>query len=204
MPKQTFFNLPEEKRKHIETAALNEFAEYGYDASNMNRIVEQSNIAKGSFYQYFEDKKDLYFHLLNAIAAQKFEIIENVMKGNQGRTFSQNIEAAFEAGLAYADSNPKLYKLGEDFVNMQKPFMLEFIRKYNPAAIDIYSKLLNQAHENCELYDGINIALTSSFISSAINQTSLSLINQATTKDSRDGTIRELISFIERAVLKPR
>jgi len=57
MPKQTFFNLSPDKRGTIEQAALDEFTAYGFDNSNMNRIVAQSRIAKGSFYQYFEDKK---------------------------------------------------------------------------------------------------------------------------------------------------
>jgi AcrR family transcriptional regulator len=46
MPKQTFFNLPEEKREKIFSAAVDEFAEYGLDNASTNRIVKNSGIAK--------------------------------------------------------------------------------------------------------------------------------------------------------------
>jgi len=54
-----FFNLSNEKQQTIEQAALDEFSEYGLCGSNMNRIVGQSKISKGSFYQYFEDNIDM-------------------------------------------------------------------------------------------------------------------------------------------------
>ena len=60
MPKETFFNLPEVKRGAILDAALEEFAAYPYDQASVNRIVARAGIPKGSFYQYFENKKDLY------------------------------------------------------------------------------------------------------------------------------------------------
>ena len=53
MPKQTFLNLPEEKRNTIINIAIEEFAEYGLENASTNRIVAKSGISKGSFYQYF-------------------------------------------------------------------------------------------------------------------------------------------------------
>ena len=67
MPKQTFLNLPEEKRNTIITAAINEFAEYGLENASTNRIVANSGISKGSFYQYFEDKQDVFMYLLTVV-----------------------------------------------------------------------------------------------------------------------------------------
>ena len=64
MPKETFFNLPEAKRQRIIDLALAEFAEKDYDTASISRIVSQAGIAKGSFYQYFENKEDLYTYLL--------------------------------------------------------------------------------------------------------------------------------------------
>jgi AcrR family transcriptional regulator len=39
MPKDTFLNLPEEKRAHIERVAMEEFADHGYDNASITRIV---------------------------------------------------------------------------------------------------------------------------------------------------------------------
>lgn len=64
MPKQTFFNLPDEKRAKIIDAAIEKFAANGYAQTSINSIVERAEIAKGSIYQYFEDKKDFYLYLV--------------------------------------------------------------------------------------------------------------------------------------------
>ncbi len=84
MPKPTFFNLPEEKRKKIVNAAVDEFAEYGFEAASINRIVANSGIAKGSFYQYFKDKQDVFMHLLSVIEQEKMEFFKDKRppKGN--------------------------------------------------------------------------------------------------------------------------
>ncbi|NJN44256.1 MAG: TetR family transcriptional regulator, partial [Anaerolineae bacterium] len=42
MPKQTFLNLPEEKRTIIIDAAIDEFAQYGLENASTNRIVANS------------------------------------------------------------------------------------------------------------------------------------------------------------------
>ncbi|MCL1838438.1 MAG: TetR/AcrR family transcriptional regulator [Propionibacteriaceae bacterium] len=202
MPKQTFFNLPKTKREVIEQAALDEFAEYGFDNSNMNRIVGASGISKGSFYQYFDDKKDLYYHLIDTIVTQKMKMLEPVFNTYEANTFSYNFEETFRIGLELADSKPKYYLLGEDFAAKQPAFIKEFVEKYNPLAMDIYAKFLERANQNGELREGLDIGLVASFISSLINQTTVGLIAQGTQPQQRDYVIAELIAFIERSILK--
>ena len=60
MPKPTFHNLPKDKQSRIIDAAIDEFASVPFDAASVNRIVRGAKIAKGSFYQYFENMVDLY------------------------------------------------------------------------------------------------------------------------------------------------
>ena len=60
MPKPTFFNLPAEKRERFVHEALEEFARHPYDTASVSAIVERLGIAKGSVYQYFHGKRDLF------------------------------------------------------------------------------------------------------------------------------------------------
>jgi AcrR family transcriptional regulator len=60
MPKSTFLNLPDEKRNRIVELALDEFSTYPYRQASLSRIVARAGIAKGSMYQYFENKLALY------------------------------------------------------------------------------------------------------------------------------------------------
>ena len=59
MPKETFLKLPEEKKNKILKAAKKEFARVPIENVSIKNIVEEADIARGSFYQYFESKEDL-------------------------------------------------------------------------------------------------------------------------------------------------
>ncbi|MBU5316597.1 TetR/AcrR family transcriptional regulator [Clostridium bornimense] len=64
MPKNTFFNLPKDKRNKIIKCAKKEFSKYNFYDASINRIIKEANISRGSFYQYFENKEDLFIYLL--------------------------------------------------------------------------------------------------------------------------------------------
>src|SRR5512138_1342747 len=65
MPEQTVLDLPEAKRKAFLDIALGEFAQNEYNTASVSKIVEKAGIAKGSLYQYFENKQDLFMYLLD-------------------------------------------------------------------------------------------------------------------------------------------
>ena len=58
------------RQKQIIEASIELFAKKGYHATSVQEIVDEANIAKGSFYNYFESKEDLilsmydYYHAL--------------------------------------------------------------------------------------------------------------------------------------------
>ncbi|MBR2539781.1 MAG: TetR/AcrR family transcriptional regulator [Mogibacterium sp.] len=61
MVHQTFYRLPDDKKERILAAAHREFAGLTYEKTSINRILAEANIPKGSFYQYFDDKSDLFY-----------------------------------------------------------------------------------------------------------------------------------------------
>lgn len=63
MPTATWERLPAEKRDAIVAAAEAEFAAKGFSRGSLNVIAREAGIAKGSLFQYFDDKLDLFAHL---------------------------------------------------------------------------------------------------------------------------------------------
>lgn len=63
MPKKTFYNLSEDKKTRIIDAAYSEFIEKPYKKVNIRSLSARAQINVASFYQYFDDKEDLYLHL---------------------------------------------------------------------------------------------------------------------------------------------
>ncbi|HEX2905383.1 MAG TPA: TetR/AcrR family transcriptional regulator [Phototrophicaceae bacterium] len=108
MPKPTFFNLAEEKRKAILEIAIKEFAENDYQSASISRMVARLGIAKGSFYQYFEDKRDLYFHLLDLVMQERLAFMQQPSTPDLHEGFFQYAQWLLEMGLRYDFAHPRL------------------------------------------------------------------------------------------------
>jgi len=108
MPKKTFLNLSEEKRKVIIDAAVNEFAEYGLENASTNRIVANSGIAKGSFYQYFEDKQDVFMYLLTVLEREKMEYFSGKHPPTAKMDTFQYFRWMIKTGMEFNSSHPYL------------------------------------------------------------------------------------------------
>lgn len=101
MPTQTYFRLPEEKRERLCAAAWSEFTAYSFAEASINRIVRQANIPRGSFYQYFEDKADLFFFLLSSVRDEALAIMRGALEAAGGDPFGASLrlyDAVFPAG----------------------------------------------------------------------------------------------------------
>lgn len=84
MPKQTFFNLPEQKRKTLIEAAEREFTRVPIFEASIANIIKIANIPRGSFYQYFADKEDLYFYILDEKLKESKEDFIVLLKRHKG------------------------------------------------------------------------------------------------------------------------
>lgn len=73
MVHQTFYKLPEEKRRRITDSAMDEFTSRPYEKTSINRIIEAAGIPKGSFYQYFDSKDDLYTYCIKELSRKLLE-----------------------------------------------------------------------------------------------------------------------------------
>lgn len=91
MPTATFYKLSEDKQKTILSAIKKEFSTAELSEISVNRIVEESKIAKGSFYQYFKDKDEAIIYILKEFIHSKKQEIKNIVKLNKGDIFKSTI-----------------------------------------------------------------------------------------------------------------
>src|SRR5699024_9116819 len=99
MPKQTFYNLPEEKRERLIDAAIDEFTIHSLREASITNIINQAEIPRGSFYQYFEDLDDLFFYLIKRFVANLSEHTLSIFEKTSGDF--QEVTAAYAE--AYID-----------------------------------------------------------------------------------------------------
>lgn len=118
MPKETYFNLEEVKRQKIMDVIIDEFAEHDYNTASVSKICEKAGIAKGSFYQYFDNKKDLYTYLLTYIGEQKMAYLAKYQGSlDMSETFDF-LRMTYAMGVEFTYNNPKLYAIGKFFMHM--------------------------------------------------------------------------------------
>ena len=111
MPSQTFFNLSKEKQQAIVKVALDEFSALDYSSASISRIVRNTGIAKGSFYQYFQDKKDLYLYLLSLVSEAKKTFVSQTVPPNAEMDFYEYLSWLFDASTEFDRTHPILSRL---------------------------------------------------------------------------------------------
>ncbi len=165
MPKQTFFNLQEDKRERIVTASIEEFAEHYYHKASISRIVKNAGIAKGSFYQYFEDKKDLFKFIVEKIGERKMEYLGPEMSSIDKSDFFQVVRSMYISGIKFAMENPRLQEIGNNFVkdndmNLKEEILGDTIPKSN----ELFVSLINKGIEKGDIDSSIDAKLTANII----------------------------------------
>ncbi|MCF6351506.1 MAG: TetR/AcrR family transcriptional regulator [Cyclobacteriaceae bacterium] len=93
MPSNRFNNLKQVKKRTFLKRAYKEFALHSYEGASITRLVADLKMAKGSIYQYFEDKEDLYNYLVAHAEKQLLEVIEKTcLLPKSGEYFDKWIE----------------------------------------------------------------------------------------------------------------
>ena len=59
MPTERFYRLSDEKKMAIRDAAMQEFTRVPFEKASINQIIQNAEISRGSFYTYFEGKRDV-------------------------------------------------------------------------------------------------------------------------------------------------
>ncbi|MEA4893126.1 MAG: TetR/AcrR family transcriptional regulator [Peptococcaceae bacterium] len=143
MPKETFFRLPEEKRRRIYQAAVEEFAAYRFSDASINRMVKAAGIPRGSFYQYFKNKEDLYLYVMGEIGKEKLKVLSRYGPADDQAGFFETAKSALPAVFDWAESHPLYNRIGflmalddSDFIRMvmkkindSQPFLRQMLKK---------------------------------------------------------------------------
>ncbi|MDO4325716.1 MAG: TetR family transcriptional regulator [bacterium] len=95
MPTERFFRLPQEKQRAIQKAAFREFSRVPLENVSINKIIRDAEISRGSFYTYFEDKRDVLRYLVDQLGREmKGYVLECLRKsgGNIFETYKNILE----------------------------------------------------------------------------------------------------------------
>lgn len=171
MPKPTFHNLHADKRERIIELAIEEFSDKPYAQASISNIVAQAGIAKGSFYQYFEDKLDLYRWLLLDVAGhRKLAWMETRVPPETADMF-ELLEHLVLAGIEFGIANPRLSRVAEwTFHHSPDPELAAFFREVEELGLENFRRFLSQARDRGELREDVDLDIAAAMIAATFRQ----------------------------------
>lgn len=146
MPYQEFYILPQEKYTEILSAAICLFSDQPYQSVSVEAIIRSAGISQSSFYQYFEDKKDLYLYILEFGMARKLALVNDLQKPvTYFKTF-EYLKLIMQASVQFEIQYPDLARIAYRAFVEETPF---------PEELDDLAKQGGAAHFSDLLAQGV-------------------------------------------------
>ncbi len=202
MPSQTFFNLPIEKQERIMNAAIHEMGLHTLEQLNIAHIINDAKIPRGSFYQYFKDKFDLYDYFYNYIAQRKMEFYGNLLSPEKDLKFIDRVLQIYIKGFEFALKNPDLVLAGRMIMmsdryqqqQMTKAAMEQSIQLFEHFIIEDQKKDLIRQTVDPKMLATVMLEITSKVTFEELLKQSYDLIEI-------EKKIRNFIEIIEKGIV---
>src|SRR3954467_10791667 len=91
-------------------AARKVFAEKGYGAATARDIVRETDLATGTFYNYFPDKQAAFMALLDEMS-EKGRALVRAQRQEPGRTVEERVAGAYRAYFEWAIEEDDLFEV---------------------------------------------------------------------------------------------
>lgn len=107
MPKPTWDNLDERRRRRVLQAAMAEFGAHGYSGGSLNVIAREAGVAKGSLFQYFEDKFDFFAHVAEYTSLEIYAAMAPyLVPAPDGMPFVEHLGDLVDVWMDYMAGHP--------------------------------------------------------------------------------------------------
>jgi|LGVF01.2.fsa_nt_gb AcrR family transcriptional regulator len=204
IPKQTFLNLNIEKQERILDAALNEFSLRSFEESKLSNIIKEAKIPRGSFYQYFEDKLDIYKVVFDSLGQKKMLYMSDLLLNNNKVPFLVLVKELYKTGVKFAFENPQAVKMTQLLLSSKglayKIIMKDPLKK----AKDFYIHYIEEDIRLGIIDPSIDADILADIFVKMINDISLDELGQEDDKIDYENMIlkfEKVINILEKGIL---
>jgi AcrR family transcriptional regulator len=106
MPRVTWENLDERRRERVLHAAMAEFGRRGYSGGSLNVISREAGVAKGSLFQYFDDKFDFFAHVAEYTSLRVYAAMTPFLDATAETPFPQRLQQLVGVWMDYMAEHP--------------------------------------------------------------------------------------------------
>ncbi|MEE9431822.1 MAG: TetR/AcrR family transcriptional regulator [Melioribacteraceae bacterium] len=141
------------KRFEILDVAANLFATKGFDGTKLEDIAEASEFGKGTLYNYFENKEDIYVEIINRITDDYLSELKKISTKSKTlcEFISQLIDYLVEFVAVDRSAFLMLLRLRTEMNAIEKVRKSKVIKNYRIEATKIFKSKINLAIKNKEI-----------------------------------------------------
>ena len=186
--------LKKNKREKILKAAISSFAQKGYHDTSISKIINKAGIARGTFYLYFENKRQIFDSILENLIVEIDRCIKKIEIGKERQNPLEQLKDNLRRIFTLFVENPELSRIllrhaaGLDKESDQK--ITEF---YNNIADKIGDAL--KLGIKMELIRGCNPRITSFLILGSIKELIEHVTLTMKSKSDINPVIDEILNF---------
>jgi AcrR family transcriptional regulator len=138
------------RREQVLRHAKRIFARKGYHRTNISEIIAHARIARGTFYLYFDNKRDLFGELLEQVLGELRLRIQRLRLGSGEPDPVEQLRANLRRvlGLVLAE---------RDLTDILLNHAMGFDRELDARIIDFYSRVVDQIQRSLDLGIEMNL-----------------------------------------------
>jgi len=155
---KTFENTTEDRRSKLISVAIAEFAENGFQGTNVNVIAQKAGISVGALYRYFSTKEDLF---LSIVSQQKKVLDQIIEEMNAEVGIINQIQQLFELSRTYGLQYKELSQIYLDITTQSLAELAGSLSDDMERAIaDHLIEILTRAKEQGEIAADTDVQVT--------------------------------------------
>lgn len=197
MPLPTYHNLKEEKKKRVYQAVFKELTRVPLEEAQIKNIVQEANVPRGSFYQYFSDKEDALRHLIATVRQDDEEMVIKSITEPKPSIFGM-VEAVFSHEMVQLKSKGKTPK-SQLFLQISKSKRAREILFDEIASTMIKKEAYKLFWENAQLgsltKEDQNLLMDLAFVS--LKEALLNILQDGSTAQQEHMKLRKKLRIIQ-------
>jgi len=103
--------LKKNKREKILKAAISSFAQKGYHDTSISKIINKAGIARGTFYLYFENKRQIFDSILENLIVEIDRCIKKIEIGKERQNPLEQLKDNLRRIFTLFVENPELSRI---------------------------------------------------------------------------------------------
>ncbi|MFB6467340.1 TetR/AcrR family transcriptional regulator [Cytobacillus sp. Hz8] len=137
------------RKQQIINAANKSFSLFGYKATTMDQVAKIANVGKGTIYNFFKNKEDLFDEIISSLIIEMKKAAEESF--DESCTFYENVHRAIYRILEFRKQHQLTIKLFQEEKEIGTKEVLEVIQRVEHAIISFIKNIVQKAIDNGEI-----------------------------------------------------